>query len=93
MNMYVNDNPAIHQQPGMMEHGHYTNPQLPLSSQHMAGYAGPGDGHEPVPGAYQEAQYYHKISPGTAAPPSVKGAANHSVDIPATCPSIRASYS
>jgi len=85
MNMYANDNPAIHQQPGTMGRGHYTNPHLPLRSQHMTGYAEPSGAHEPVPGAYREA-YLRQMSPGTAAPPSIEGAANHSVDILGTHP-------
>ena len=84
MNMYANDNPAMHQQPGTLACGPYTNPQPPLHSQHMAGYAEPSGGHEQSPGGYQEAQYYHPISPGTVAPPSIEGDATHRADIPGT---------
>ena len=84
MNMYANDNPAMHRQPGTLARGPYTNPQPPLHSQHMAGYAEPGSGHEQSPGGYQEAQYYHPISPGTVAPPSIEGDATHCADIPGT---------
>ena len=52
MNMYTNDNLAIHRQPGTMGRRHYTNPHLPLHSQHMTGYAEPSSAHEPIPGAY-----------------------------------------
>ena len=48
----------------------------------MAGYAEPSGSHEPGPGTYQEAQYHQ--SPGTVAPPSIKGGAKHRADIPGT---------
>lgn len=82
MNIYANDNPTMLQQPGTMGCGHYTNP--PLHSQHMAGYAEPSSGHQPGPGAHQEAQYHCPMSPGTVAPPSVEGGAKHHADIPGT---------
>lgn len=41
-----------------MGRGHYPNPQLPIHSHYMAGYAEPSGGHELVAGAYREAQYF-----------------------------------
>ena len=86
MNMYANDNPTIHWQPGSMGRGHYTNPQFPLRGQPMAGYAEPSSGHEVVLGAYREARDYRAMSPGTAAPPGVEGGTRYSADIPGTHP-------
>jgi len=86
MNMYANDNPTMHCQPGTMARGHYTNPQLPLHSQHLVGYAEPSGSHEPIPGAYREAQYLHAMPPGPVAASSVEGGANQSADLSGTHP-------
>ena len=83
MTMYA-DNTTIHRQHETMGRSHYINSQLPLCSQHIAGYAEPSGGHESVPGGYREVPCYRTMSPGTAVPPSVEGGAKHSADIPGT---------